>query len=87
MKWLPLLILLAIYLSGCNHPPGPLQPPEKPFYSDGCSCFPDLDYSDCCVDHDRIYWLGGTPDQRQATDVALRQCIAAKGRPVISHVA
>ena len=86
MKWVPLLILLAIYIGGCNHPTGPPQPPEKPFQSDGCSCFPDLNYGDCCVDHDRVYWQGGTPDQRRVADDALRQCIAAKGRPMLSHV-
>jgi hypothetical protein len=48
--------------------------------------FPDLNYGDCCVDHDRVYWQGGTPDQRREADDALRQCIAAKGRPMLSHV-
>jgi len=84
MKWL--LILFAIHIGGCSHPPGPQHSPEKPFHSDGCSCFPNLDYGNCCVEHDRVYWRGGRPDQRRAADAALRRCIAAKGRPVLSYV-
>ena len=85
MRWMPLLALFLIAVTGCNHTIGPPGPPDKPFHSDGCSCFPDLDYGDCCVDHDRIYWRGGSPDQRRAADEALRQCIAAKGRPVLAR--
>lgn len=86
MKWILLLGLLAIITSGCHRTPGSLPPPEKPFHSDGCSCFPDLDYADCCVAHDRVYWQGGSPEQRRAADEALRRCIAAKGRPMLAHV-
>ncbi|MGD2000894.1 MAG: hypothetical protein PVJ00_10025 [Desulfobacterales bacterium] len=36
--------------------------------SDGCSCFPDLAYRQCRVNHDRIYWLGGAPEARLVAD-------------------
>ena len=84
-RWL-LAILLCLLIIGCNLPAEPLPPPHKPFQSDGCSCFPDLDYGDCCTDHDRLYWWGGTADARRRADDTLRQCIAAKGRPLMSHV-
>jgi hypothetical protein len=61
MKWLLLLILMVIVGGACTLSPRPKQPPDTPFRSDGCSCFPDLDYGSCCVDHDWIYWQGGTP--------------------------
>jgi hypothetical protein len=86
MKSILLVCLLAILSGGCSLDPGPLRTPEKPFHGDGCSCFPDLDYGDCCMDHDRAYWRGGTPAQRRAADKALRRCIAEKNRPLLAHV-
>ena len=79
-------MLLCLLLGGCQLPPAPLQAPATPFQSDGCSCFPDLDYGDCCVAHDRIYWQGGTPEERRAADLALKACIADRGRPLLSHL-
>lgn len=29
----------------------------KYFVSDGCSMFPDGDYRDCCVEHDKAYFF------------------------------
>lgn len=61
-----------------------------PFTSDGCSAFPDGTPSqktlwlDCCYQHDRAYWQGGTRDQRAAADQALRACVAAVGEPEIA---
>jgi len=34
---------------------GPLPP--RTFKSDGCSCWPDGDWLECCVKHDLLYWL------------------------------
>lgn len=56
------------------------QPP-KPFATDGCSMFPDGDYGGCCVEHDRIYWYGGSAAERKAADLTLKHCVAAKGHP------
>jgi hypothetical protein len=59
----------------------------KDFSSDGCSLFPDKDYStqskniswcDCCVLHDIAYWKGGAPGLRKTADSALSQCILTK---------
>jgi hypothetical protein len=61
-----------------------------PFTSDGCSAFPDGTFQenalwlDCCVEHDRAYWMGGTREERAAADQALRDCVTAVGRPHIA---
>ena len=61
-----------------------------PFTSDGCSMFPngsiqqqDL-WLDCCRAHDAAYWAGGTLDQRNSADLALRTCVASKGENTLS---
>ena len=51
--------------------------PEN-FKSDGCSQFPDSDYTDCCVEHDKIYFNGGSWIQRWRADKKLFKCVAAK---------
>ena len=58
--------------------------PTKPFRSDGCTMFPDGDWGECCLEHDRVYWLGGTRQERLAADVKLRCCVAERGHPVIA---
>lgn len=57
------------------------KPVLQPFTTDGCSAFPDGNaqqqdlWLDCCVAHDRAYWLGGTYSQRQEADEELRHCV------------
>ena len=55
-------------------------PEGTKFHSDGCSWFPDGDYADCCVEHDRSYFFGGTARQRSHADALLYRCVASKGR-------
>ena len=56
----------------------------KPFTSDGCSLFPDAsrilkaDWCSCCFEHDLAYWRGGTRIQREAADLALKDCVLEK---------
>lgn len=56
----------------------------KGFKSDGCSLFPDkalivdLDWCECCFVHDISYWQGGTADEREVADIALKECIYEK---------
>lgn len=53
----------------------------RPFYSDGCSLFPDGEvgdrklWCDCCFAHDIAYWMGGTREDRKVADQALRSCV------------
>jgi len=64
----------------------------KPFTSDGCSAFPDgtLEQQDlwlqCCVEHDRAYWQGGTYQQRIDADQRLHICVADVGKPLIAEL-
>jgi len=48
------------------------------FKSDGCSLFPDGDYRDCCVEHDKVYYFGGSSKERWQSDKKLYKCVAAK---------
>ena len=62
----------------------------KPFTTDGCSDFPDGTathktlWRNCCVEHDKAYWQGGTYDERRQADKTLRRCVAHVGEPGIA---
>lgn len=43
--------------------------------TDKCTCWPDGNWGDCCVDHDIDYWCGGTARQRLESDWRLRRCM------------
>jgi hypothetical protein len=58
--------------------------PPKHFQSDGCSCWFDGDWVDCCVNHDLVYWMGGTRAERKVADIELRRCVSAEGHPFIA---
>jgi len=49
------------------------------YVSDNCTGFPDGDYADCCVAHDKDYFFGGTKAERKAADLRLKQCVLSKG--------
>jgi hypothetical protein len=71
-------IAAGIY-SGSN-----VQEPLPPhaFKSDGCSCFPDGDWVECCIKHDLVYWRGGTRKERLNADGELKKCVSDKGYPI-----
>lgn len=48
------------------------------FVSDGCSLFPDCDYGDCCEEHDKTYYFGGTSKERLRADKTLYKCVRTK---------
>jgi len=62
------------------------QEPPADFKGDGCSLFPDRDYADCCLAHDRDYYRGGTKEERKASDKRLAQCVRAKGHKYLSRL-
>ena len=57
----------------------PVRVMPADFKSDGCSLFPDGNYHDCCVEHDKAYYFGGTKAERKAADRQLCDCVRAKG--------
>ena len=81
------LLVVAIVLSaaGLGH-----TDELQPFVSDGCSVFPDGTpaqkdlWRSCCVDHDRVYWQGGTRRERMTADQALQECVAEVGAPKVA---
>lgn len=80
------LLVAALAISGCaTHT-------LRDFTTDGCSMFPDGDtdgpscWVGCCVAHDRAYWRGGTASEREAADLALRECVTRTGRPVMASL-
>ncbi|MEN7341789.1 MAG: hypothetical protein AAAFM81_02565 [Pseudomonadota bacterium] len=72
-------VALLIALTSCRS-----EPALKPFSSDGCSLFPDAsplsqkDWCACCFEHDIAYWKGGTREEREAADLALKDCVAKR---------
>lgn len=66
----------ALLLAACSSSKG-----IGPFFSDGCTLFPDGKlgdrrlWCDCCFAHDVAYWRGGSRAEREAADVALRRCV------------
>jgi len=63
---------IVVSLSGCSFEG------VQPFRSDGCSAWPDGNYLQCCIDHDREYWRGGTSQDRLNADLALQACVREK---------
>jgi len=60
--------------------------PPKAFASDGCSCWPDSDWLECCVKHDLIYWKGGTREDRLEADLMLKRCVSQKTNPILGTI-
>lgn len=64
----------------------------KLFTTDGCSAFPDgtlnqqSEWLGCCVSHDLAYWKGGTYEEREKADEALKTCVEAIGEPEIAEI-
>ena len=78
----PWLLLVAVFwLGACTGFRPPNTPGLAPFTSDGCSLFPDGPRTDrdrwceCCQTHDLAYWQGGSEEQREQADAALRDCV------------
>ena len=61
-----------------------VMPPE--FKSDGCTLFPDGNYRDCCVEHDKAYYFGGPLKERRAADNRLYECVKAKNSKTIAGI-
>ena len=72
--------------------------PPKPFTTDGCSggmsfiwntlikpfTKTDIPWKDCCVEHDKEYWLGGSREERKEADRKLAECVKNRGYKIWS---
>lgn len=73
------LILFSVgAFAQSNSDQNEIQTMPADFKSDKCSLFPDCDYGDCCVEHDKKYYFGGTFKERRQADIALYKCVRAK---------
>lgn len=86
------ILLTALILSACACVRPPQGTKLAPFSSDGCSLFPDgtpndrNKWCDCCQQHDLAYWQGGSADERNQADLALRDCIVQRtGNPALAE--
>lgn len=61
------------------------QPPFS-FTTDGCSMWPDSDWVQCCVVHDRAYWCGGPFGERVAADRELQRCVEGSGHGFVAFL-
>lgn len=77
------IVLVVVTPFGQAAAPRPL--PDD-FVSDRCSLFPDGNYGDCCVEHDKAYFFGGTKNERRAADDRLYECVKGKGRSFIAKI-
>jgi len=62
----------------------------KPFHSDGCTFYPDENYHECCVNHDKKYWKGGTKEERKEADKELLKCVSKRSGKInasVMHIA
>ena len=84
MKFFIGAILIAVLSATFFGQNSPERVMPDDFVSDGCSMFPDGDYRDCCVVHDKAYYFGGTRSERLAADNKLYQCVRSKGHKYIA---
>lgn len=78
-----LLFLIAIFaLLTISIVPQTSQTRVMPadFKSDSCTLFPDGNYCECCVEHDKDYYFGGTEKERRASDRRLYRCVKQKNK-------
>lgn len=85
-RWLIIFSLLPLLTSCQAFGPNRLND----FTTDGCSQFPegtrahkDL-WHQCCTEHDKIYWVGGSAEERMNADDALQACVKSVGKPEIA---
>lgn len=69
----------ALLIGSVSAQAGSVSEVPADFKSDGCSLFPDGNYRECCVAHDKTYFIGGSLKQRRAADKELYRCVRSKG--------
>lgn len=76
---LPIAFIFVAFLSAtalCQTGTERVMPAD--FKTDGCTFFPDGNYRDCRVEHDKDYYFGGSLKERRASDKRLCKCVRAK---------
>jgi len=90
MKLLILFLTLTFSMTTFAQSSEPIE--LKPFTSDYCSKWPDgkdeepTQWADCCFTHDMHYWIGGSEDEKKASDVGLKECVKLSGASLNSFI-
>lgn len=71
-----LLCLFSLSALAQNSSDSTIKTIPADFKSDGCSLFPDGDYRNCCIEHDKAYFFGGSWRERRRADNKLYKCVA-----------
>jgi len=56
----------------------------KDFSTDYCTLFPEGTFkkprawANCCLEHDLVYWAGGTQTMQDLSDIKLGECVTSK---------
>jgi hypothetical protein len=58
----------------------------RPFRTDGCTCWWNNGWANCCVEHDMRYCCGGPGELRRATDAELRRCVGGDHSEVVAFL-
>ena len=69
------MLLAVVFAVSC----AAKSPSLTPFKTDGCTFFPDGDWVECCIEHDKEYWEGGSYEERVEADKKLAACVESKG--------
>lgn len=63
------------------------------FTTDGCSgniyrtiFRQEPPWRNCCINHDKYYWRGGSREKRKEADIGLMRCVAANGHPIVAFL-
>ena len=81
LKLMLLILSLSVFLA-CTS-----THQMKAFKTDGCTCSPDGALKNkeawlhCCVQHDSLYWQGGSRAERKMADSLLCDCVSQSGYP------
>lgn len=75
MKLLTTVIFVAFLSPSLFSQNAPTRNVPADFKSDGCTWFPDGDYRDCCEEHDKAYYFGGSRHERSVADKQLYACV------------
>ena len=75
---LGLFSLSAFAQSGSDSTVATVKTVPANFKSDGCTLFPVGCFRECCVEHDKAYFVGGTGKERRQADILLFKCVSKK---------
>ncbi len=48
---------------------------HRAFVTDECTLFFNGSWKECCIEHDRAYWVGGSVKMRNKADVEFEKCV------------